>query len=225
MLLSNPSFMNGLGMDIHIRTKAMHKIFSYIETAAIRIGEDILEVSSYGTRTLNRVTDVELPFFMADRFMVTHEQVNKKINMFHIKLPESEEIVVKTVKNMVTISIQNADAANFGDSVGMMGQHATGALVGRDGVTIHEDTNAFAQEWQINPEIDSQLFVTTDSYPQYPARRVMPDATEQARRRLGQADISKADAEEACAHFGGDQKTMCVYDVMATGDLDAAIAF
>merc|ERR1712084_163591 len=43
VLLHNPEFNNGLGMDIHIRTKKM-KHWSYIKTAVIRIGNESFEV-------------------------------------------------------------------------------------------------------------------------------------------------------------------------------------
>ena len=51
----------------------------------------------------------------------------------------------------------------------------------------------------------------------------MPDTTTTVtRRRLGSTIAAKA-AEEACAHWG-DNKDTCVYDVMATGDLEIAQA-
>merc|ERR1712151_544144 len=43
VLLHNPEFNNGLGMDIHIRTKKM-KHWSYIKTAVISIGNESFEV-------------------------------------------------------------------------------------------------------------------------------------------------------------------------------------
>merc|ERR1712151_362615 len=43
VLLHNPEFNNGLGMDIHIRTKQM-RYWSYIKTAVIRIGNESFEV-------------------------------------------------------------------------------------------------------------------------------------------------------------------------------------
>ena len=43
VLIKNPEFKNGLGMHIHLRTTRT-RMWSYVSSAAIRIGEDILEV-------------------------------------------------------------------------------------------------------------------------------------------------------------------------------------
>lgn len=44
MLFQNRGFVSGLGLEIHVRTK-INTWWSFIETAAIRIGNDILEVT------------------------------------------------------------------------------------------------------------------------------------------------------------------------------------
>ena len=44
VLLKNPLFGEGLGMDIHLRNMKMRQMWSYIDSASIRIGDDILEV-------------------------------------------------------------------------------------------------------------------------------------------------------------------------------------
>jgi hypothetical protein len=49
VLLHSDKFDNGLGMDIHIRTKHRGQ-FSYITTAALRIGDEILEVTGQDGR-------------------------------------------------------------------------------------------------------------------------------------------------------------------------------
>ena len=56
VLLHDDSFAHGLGITIHIRTKERYG-YSYIETAAVRIGEDTLEVSSYGFYMVNGVSE------------------------------------------------------------------------------------------------------------------------------------------------------------------------
>merc|ERR1719491_792447 len=43
VLLENPNFNGGLGMDIHVRSKKMFH-WSYISSAALLIGDDIFEV-------------------------------------------------------------------------------------------------------------------------------------------------------------------------------------
>ena len=70
-------------------------------------------------------------------------------------------------------------------------------------------------------ESEPSLFQVADRFPQHPAGCEMPDTTT-VTRRLGSTIAEKA-AEEACAHWG-DAKETCVYDVMATGDIDLASA-
>ena len=43
VLLHNPDFMNGLGMDIHIRTK-IESFWSSVESAVIKIGDHTMEI-------------------------------------------------------------------------------------------------------------------------------------------------------------------------------------
>ena len=43
VLVKDPDFADGLGLDIQIRTKLI-RFWSYIKQAAIRIGDDILEI-------------------------------------------------------------------------------------------------------------------------------------------------------------------------------------
>ena len=43
VLAKDPEFADGLGLEIHIRTKLV-RFWSYIKTVAIKIGNDILEV-------------------------------------------------------------------------------------------------------------------------------------------------------------------------------------
>ena len=52
VLLNAPSFGNGNGLTIHIRTKIV-KMYSYIAKAAIRIGEDTLEIGAEGEYSIN----------------------------------------------------------------------------------------------------------------------------------------------------------------------------
>ena len=73
-------------------------------------------------------------------------------------------------------------------------------------------------------ESEKSLFNVKDRHPQHPALCMMPDASSSSTtRRLG-ASIAKRAAEEACAHLHEDHQDSCVYDVMATGDIEMAQA-
>ena len=122
--------------------------------------------------------------------------------------------------------------------MGLMGTYVGGKLIGRDGVTLHEvmdgKSNDFGVEWQVR-DTDPQLFATSRA-PQWPAKCIYPedvpiDVQEKRRwlrkfidnhRRLN--EISAEEAIAACAKWPADERRMCVFDVMASGDLELAEA-
>lgn len=196
VLLQAPSFdvENGKTLDIAIRTKVRHD-YSYIESAAIKIGGEILEVSSFGDYALNGVTNAEMPNNLSG-YTVTHTQLNKKKHDFVLELGNGEKISVRTFKDWVSVNIQNPSASRYQDSVGMMGEFGTGKLLGRDGVTVIEHPNALAAEWQVRDNED-MLFQMARA-PQYPAKCDLPSTTQKAARRLGEKSISEEAAKAAC---------------------------
>jgi len=76
------------------------------------------------------------------------------------------------------------------------------------------------------------LFVVTDTEeklfrtaraPQYPEQCILPSPESQTkRRRLGDNGVSKDEAEKACAQKEGQLKQACIFDVLATNDVDVA---
>ncbi len=64
------------------------------------------------------------------------------------------------------------------------------------------------------------LFFEGDRPPQYPSKCILPDPSA-ASRRLGDS-VSHEAAEKACDHWMPYEKEHCIFDVMATGDLDLA---
>ena len=121
---------------------------------------------------------------------------------------------------MVSVSVENADVNRFHDSVGMMGEFGSGRMLARDGKTVLENPIEFGQEWQTRPGQDPKLF-QVDRAPQYPRQKcILPGPSSKQGRRLGET-LARNAAEKACAHWNG-QKELCVFDVMATGDLEVA---
>lgn len=223
VLLAARDFASGLGLDIHIRTKARYS-YSYIEAAAIRIGEDVLEVGSFGQYFVNGVEDAELPFDMGDgKYPLTADHINKKKSVFEIKISEKEFIKVHVHKDMVNVEVSSSQAtkANFGTSVGMMGRYPDGALLARDGTTIIDDHDLFGQEWQVDKTENGDLFQSPSPYTN---QCLPPNLVEQDRRRLGQQTISEDAAAAVCEKYASDEtkKQMCVFDVIAMDDLEAA---
>jgi hypothetical protein len=215
--LRAPEFDHGLGMEVQIRTTSRYD-YSYVEEAAIKIGDDILQVGSFGDYMLNGVTGATTPTVMGGQFPLTHEAVNKKQHRFFIELSKDEHVIISTFKDMVNVDFKNATNQHFAGSSGLMGDYTDGKKYGRDGVKVFDaDYDAFGQEWQVL-ESEENLFATLRA-PQYPAKCNFPEALPKLDK-----GISQEAAEEACTNLVGAAKDRCVSDVMLTGDLDAASA-
>jgi cysteine-rich repeat protein len=94
VLLHNSDFESGLGLDVHIRTK-IRRDMSYITSAALRIGTDVLEVESQGVYYLNGVARADLPSTFGG-FEFLHTQLSEKLHVFEVHLVGRERIKVKT---------------------------------------------------------------------------------------------------------------------------------
>jgi hypothetical protein len=55
-----PAFANGLGLEIHGLTQ-IESDYSYIESCAIRIGDEVIEIGGWGEHLLNGVDDAIMP--------------------------------------------------------------------------------------------------------------------------------------------------------------------
>ena len=217
VLLQNPSFNQKQGMDIHVRTKHIREL-SYVSSAAVRIGDDILEVHS-DKYFVNGIENAELPITVGG-FELTRKVVNDH-QLTYIVHANNQNIVVKTWKQFVSVKIEHATHEDFGESVGLMGSFGTGHMFARDGITVMEhDVNAFGQEWQVMPW-EAQLFQTVEG-PQFPSQCAVLKKTTR-RRRLG--EVSEEQAAQACADVAVEDRDLCIYDVMATNDMTMAGAY
>jgi len=225
VLLHAPNFhvMNeaageALTLDIHVRTKVRYD-YSYIESAVVRLGEDTLQVDSYGGYFLNGVSGASLPAMLSG-FPVTHIQPDDKQHFFTIELGPGEDLVLSAFKDMVSVKVDNADESRFHGSAGLMGEFdGQRRLLGRDGVRVIPEPNSLGEEWQVRDDED-MLFQVSRS-PQYPKKCIFPDAAAAKKsRRLGHS-VARKVAEKACSHWK-ENKMACINDVMKTGDVDLA---
>merc|ERR1711862_478410 len=129
-----------------------------------------------------------------------------------------QRIIMKTYKEMVGVEIVGATENEFGSSLGLMGTFKEGLKLGRDRVLI-EDNMQFGQEWQVQAS-EPMLFHDVEG-PQAPVRCEIPQATT-LRRRLEESKISFKEAELACSRVGSDDFDSCVFDIIATSDIEAA---
>jgi hypothetical protein len=213
-------FAQGLGLEIHIRTKVRFD-YSYIESAAIKIGNDVLEVLSYGTYIVNGVQNADLSqVLLGGLYPVNYEQPSDKESKFVVELSKTKHVVFHVFKDLVSVKVEGATYASFGKSHGLMGEFGTGRRLARNGTEVSkDDVNGFASDWQVL-ETEPMLFQTALG-PQHPHACRMPDPTlmNDHRRLLGDT-VTEEDARVACNHW--EHVEPCVYDVMKTGDLELA---
>jgi len=236
VLAKDPNFADGLGLDVQIRTKLV-RFWSYIKNAAIRIGNDVLEVEGDAEGT------VELRYWMNMEFQGPllvdttiggfpiifngrDNNANKKIIQIDLssKYPGAM-IEIQVWKEFVKVDFKNPTLEAFGNAVGMLGDFESGKTFGRDGVTEIDDFHKFGNEWQVLPT-DLMLFHKAES-PQFPKKCIEPeDPRGERRRRLEESSVSVEDAEKACASLTDElDRKDCVYDIIATQDMAMAGAY
>lgn len=214
VLIQAPFFSEAAGLDIHIRTKIRYD-YSYIESAVVKVGDEYLEVGSFGAYFLNGVGDATMPATLGG-YPVILSRPTSRVMLFEIQIAKGEKITIKTFKDLVSVSFDDANADRFIGSSGMLGEYPTGKMLARDGKTEITDPIAYANEWQVRNE-DHMLFNAIKG-PQHPAQCKLP--TQKNLRLANQ--VSRAVAEDACAKFSGN-KEACIQDVMKTGDVDIAM--
>lgn len=220
VLVQNPEH----DMEIHIRTKQT-KSWSYISAGVVRIGDHTLEVrggEDSATHWVDGVQDAEL--IDLSGYPVTYYRANTKQHVYDIMLDEEkgEKITIKTFKSMVRVDVVSPTEAHFGTSYGLVGDYKTGKKLSRDKARSIEDVNEFGMEWQVLPE-EKKLFHNVEG-PQAPEKCMVP-ATTSLRRRLAENDITLEDAENACSRVDPSDFDICVFDVIATNDMELAGAY
>ena len=223
MLVQSPTFRDSpINFDIHARTTIRYE-YSFIEAVALRIGNEVLEVASWGDYALNGVDTPNLEEGGANTiagYPIHHTEVNEKKHIFEVVLSPTESITISTFKDMVTIEMDgNQGHMLSSNSTGIMGT-LDGKMLGRDGETdMSGNPNELGQEWQVRS--DEPMLFRVAREPQFPQQCILRSAKTVEARRLGQT-MPLEKAEEACAQHSGVYFDNCVYDVMATGDVEAA---
>ena len=219
-----PSFGKGIGLDIHVRTK-IRSDFSYIEAAAVKVGNDVVVFGGWGELVHNGVlaTKDEMPGHLGS-FQLTHDMIDEATHNYHIFVRDGQALLIKSYKDYVSVKFEQVTSEDFADSKGLLGDFISGKRLGRDGSTVIENDIDYGMEWQVRPAEEPLLFESSDLVPQYPQKCNMPPMTADG-RRLAEAKVSDEVAEAACAHMLDEaHKRMCIYDVQATGELGMATA-
>ena len=233
VLVQNPSFASGKGLDLHVRTEhMMDGAFSFVSNAALRIGNEVFEVASDGSHLLNGVLNAQLPArvggyvltkFVGEMCKGTTHNLCSDVTSFNVALPGNDAIRFKVASNMVHVDVKGS-IEGFTGSSGLMGTLPAlhHGKIARDGVTFLRETDVFAEEWQVR-EDEPKLFQHS-RYPQFPQTCVPAVQPFNAERSLSDVENSEARlaAEEACSHVMGAEWEFCIFDVMATGDYGMA---
>jgi hypothetical protein len=226
VLLKNPLFRNGVGMDIHARSKRTRQ-WSHISSATLSIGDENLEVMGgkaennfwvNGVKGDASVDSMVLPASISG-FSIEFRQLSDKSRQFLVDLGHGASIQIKTWNGFVSVAMLGSDSEDFGSSLGLLGTYGEGLKMARDNKTVLDDPNAFGQEWQVLAN-EPKLFHNIEG-PQAPEKCEVPTASEM-RRRLGESLITREDAEIACGRVSNEDYELCVFDVLATNDKDAA---
>ena len=233
VLVQNPSFAEGKGLDLHVRTEhMMDGAFSFVSNAALRIGDDVFEVVSDGSYFLNGVKDAQLPAriggFVLTKFVGkmckgnTHNLCSD-VTSFNVLLPGNDAVRFKVASDMVHVDVKGS-IEGFTGSSGLMGTFPAlhHGKIARDGVTFLRESDAFAEEWQVREE-EPKLFHQS-RYPQFPETCIPAVQQLNTERSLSDTENREARlaAEEACSHVTGEEWEFCIFDVMATGDYGMA---
>jgi len=220
VLLQNPDFFSGKGMDIHIRTSKI-KQWSYISAAVLRIGDETLEVTTENNQFqyyLNKVEGAGLRAGISG-FEVSLNKVNTVQSDIVVDMGEAGSIKFTTFKEMIRVDVKSGVKNVFGSSLGLMGQYGSGKWLARDSATVMEDATEFGMEWQVRPE-EPMLFHKVAG-PQAPQKCELPSATS-VRRRLLANTVTLEEAQVACGRVNEDDRDMCIFDVLAMDDKDVA---
>jgi hypothetical protein len=231
VLLDNKDFADGLGMNIHLRTTQepyadIPAFYSFIESAAIRIGDDILEFEGVNF-WINGVqgSDSDLPTTVGGEFLLHYPTFTEDGQAKHylIDLHGDDYVLVYNYMQFMSVVV-NGGPEDFGNSVGLMGHYHTGKMLARDGRSILSNEDEYGSEWQVHDH-EPKLFRSLRE-PQHPrASCKVPENVAETHRHLRMdAEFVEA-AEAACAHKASHHFDSCVFDVLATHDLGMANAW
>lgn len=204
--------------DVLVQIRTQHRRnYSFIQSVAVQLGSDVLEVTGDAHKHfyVNGEVKPDMPVKL-NGYRVTREQSNAKQQKFTIHLGKNERIVIRTWRDFCSVHVEHATAERFGDVVGLLGNW-NGTAVARDGETVLND-NEMGQEWMVQPD-EPQLFY---AWQEQPFECPLPVVSTK-RRRLSEATMTIEEANAACR--GKQEHDFCVYDVLATNDVDMAHAY
>ncbi len=228
-------------MRVHVRTTRVDQPgnllnYSYISSAAMQLGNGVLEVSADATILVDGVP--------ATGFDDTKESSAITFAGYPLRKTVSggggkwTTVILNLLDGKwvrfhcnTRLGLMHVDVeGHFPDSRGLLGAPAgvDDRLLSRDKtVDLSEDWNAFGEEWQVK-DSEPKLFVDQRRAPQHPMSCIYKQTSAKQsnlRRRLSELNnqMTLETAKVACARVPqGEFNQFCIEDVMATGDVDLA---
>jgi hypothetical protein len=220
----------GLTLDVHART-TIKTDWSYVSNAAVKIGADILEITSDAnvTHYFNGEPNADFPIAMADKYIVRKQRVEAFAGEYRtdylIDLKHRDEasrirgdiINIRSFKQMLTIDLE----VEIEGTKGMLGVAGKEGMIMRDLKTqiANSNTAQMGLEWQVR-DTEVKLFQDMNRAPQYPEQCYLPKVT--SRRLRSQSSAITNMANVACADVDVSMKEFCINDVTLTGDIQVA---
>lgn len=217
-MLESQGFGAGKGLELQIRT-TQEDWYSYISELAVRIGSDILQIGADGLHLLNGVAMAPLEELSGyPIYTSSFERESQKTEYWYeiaIGNASNERLRIRSYNGWLHTSLTSGMYEGLGleDSVGLMGDWATGSMLARDGTTVINDQDAFGEEWQVH---ENMLFAEARA-PQFPQRCLPAPYLTTGRRKMPEAKMSREEAKILCANQHSDIEE-CIMDVMASGD-------
>ena len=211
-------------LDFHIRTKNFSG-WSGIESAAIRIGGDKLEVQqSTGTIFVNNVNVTSSPPATVGGypfFVWPGPSVKYRLNMTGGQYIE----LTATYGNSLQVDVLG-HGSDFGTSQGLCANwtaNSPTALIGRDKITVYPlmpfQNVPYGEEWQVNATVGDPLLFQSNASTQcmYSEGGKCRDVTTDCQNQINEA-------KTACANVPIERNTRanCEFDVLTTGDVKFA---
>jgi hypothetical protein len=235
--MQTDNFGNGLGLRIHIRTK-IEQSWSYVKLAAIKIGNDVLEVQGQGevwdtsaaaVHYINGELNAELPFKLSGKYPVirvqethcsTDESKCVEAIIYKIDLFEGGSIQVTLKWGVLRLGVTVGGSNDFDGTVGLIGHLSEPGFWARDSISKFTEVNInqFGQEWQVQ-ESEPMIF-NERRIPQHPEQCRLPVVS--TKRRLKKDPALHQMALDACAGVEESSKAFCLLDVTASGRVEAA---
>ena len=221
VLITNPL------LDLHIRTKKFGG-WSGIEAAAIRIGGVVLEVTSQGTIYLDGLLVTNpLPITVGQQIGQQYQfsMLPGLPLRYRLNMAGGQYIQFKRgYQNTLQVDVLGR-GSDFGGSEGLCANWTAtspNALIDRDHNTMYPllpVQNAYGEEWQVQAGAgDPLLFRTAGS------AQCTYNPTGACTAGAPACENQVITANNACANVTtvGNAQANCVFDVITTGDVDAA---